>query len=210
MGSVDSSQPFVLVVPDDALVIANGVARIDIIGATGPQGATGEQGPMGPAGPAGPAGVDGATGPAGPTGLTGPSGADGLTGATGPTGATGATGAQGPAGATGATGEAGIVPVYGAGGLISGLKGWLGSTTSDGSGLWSLDISSAGFATVLWAKAVPVFSDPDVTDWVDAETLTLTTSTITGGCSRGSVLLALGATKRVAAGVSLSVFVLGT
>lgn len=115
----------------------------------------GTPGATGPQGPVGATGAPGATGAQGPQGNTGPQGPAGATGATG---AAGATGPQGPAGA------AGVVPMYGSAGLLTNPKVWVGSATTNSSGLWSVSFAAAGFTTLLSVQAQAWSSDNTVTN----------------------------------------------
>ena len=217
-----STDPFVIVSANPLPVNNGGEVVLDVdammaaammhgpAGPAGPQGIQGPQGDAGPTGPTGDAGAAGIDGTTGPQGVQGEPGATGSTGATGPAGADGLQGIQGVQGETGPAGAQGVVTVYNSGGLVAGLKGWVGSTTSNGSGLWSVDTTSAGFSSVLFVHAAAVVNDPDVTDWANAEILTTSTTVITGGTSRGVVLALLGATKRTAPNAPVLVFVLGT
>lgn len=99
---------------------------------------------------------------------------------------------------------------YTSAGAAQGLKLWIGSTTSDGSGAWSVDISAAGFASVLGAIPACVLSTATVTDRAWATLASVSTSTITGYTVRGITLVVLGATIRTAPSVPVYVLVVGT
>lgn len=99
---------------------------------------------------------------------------------------------------------------YTSAGAAQGLKLWIGSTTSDGSGVWSVDVTAAGFTSVLGAIPACVLSTATVTDRAWATLASVSTSTITGYTLRGITPVVLGMTIRTAPGVPVYVLVVGT
>jgi hypothetical protein len=90
----------------------------------------------------------------------------------GPTGATGATGATGPAG---------IVPIYGVSGILTGIKGWAGSTTTDASGNFSQSISTAGCtAAPISVQAMAIGASQNATDAAQVTITSRTATTVAG------------------------------
>jgi hypothetical protein len=84
---------------------------------------------------------------------------------------------QGPAGPA--------APVYGASGLISGAKHWVGTTTTDASGNWSANIATAGCtAAPLSVQPQPVSSDQTAASTYWANVVTRTTTAITGSVTK--------------------------
>lgn len=137
---------------------------------------------VGPQGPAGPQGVQGSKGDVGPAGAQGPKG---------DTGATGAQGVAGPAGATGATGPAGTprrVERYtantGAGGIAS--------------------FTFPACPAVPDVQVIPGWSGEQyVGGGVTAQTLS--TATVQGMVSRGTLLLTTGPFTAAGSGVPITI-----
>ena len=102
------------------------------------------------------------------------------------------------------------VQAFGAAGGLSGARLWAGLVTSDGAGAFSVDVSAAGFSTVLAAVSAARLSTETVTDRAWATLATVSTTTVTGYTLRGISLLVLGATIRTAPNVPVYVVVIGT
>jgi hypothetical protein len=165
-------------------------------------------------------GATGPTGPQGPQGVTGSqgsTGAQGIQGNTGSTGLTGATGSQGPVGNTGLTGAAGtngtngIVPIYNSGGLVSGVKIWVGSATTASNGTWSVNYSSASFTTVFSVQPQPISTANTTAAAVNSSITTPTTTTVSGQCyiANPVTLLGLLPLQTAGAGIVVQVIVIG-
>ncbi len=154
-------------------------------------------GPQGPQGPAGPAGLTGATGATGPQGATG---------VTGPQGATGATGSAG------ANGTNGVAPMYNSAGLITNPKVWVGTTTTDSSGQWSVSYASAGFAQVLSVQPTPISTANTAAASIVASMLTPTLTAVSGGTFIANPVSLLGILplQTAGAGIVIQVLVIGT
>lgn len=134
-------------------------------------------------------------------------GATGSQGQAGPAGPAGQTGATGPAGAAG---PAGIVPFYGASGILTGIKGWAGSTTTDASGNFSQSISTAGCtAAPISVQAMAIGADQTAANAVQTTITSRTATAIAGSATQPITLLALGLTnKKAPAGVVIMLDVL--
>jgi hypothetical protein len=156
-------------------------------------------------GPAGPAGQQGTQGNAGPTGQPGQTGPAGSVGPAGPAGQAGTAGVAGPAGPVGATGPAGAsAPVYGASGLISGAKEWVGTATTDANGNWTADISKAGCtAAPLSVQPQPVSADQTAASTLWANVVTRSSTALTGSVTKPNAITLLGLlpNAKVGAGV---------
>jgi hypothetical protein len=156
-------------------------------------------------------GIGGPQGPQGAQGLTGTAGPQGATGPQGLTGAVGATGAQGPSGATGAAGANGIVPMYNSAGLIAGPKVWVGTATTNSSGQWSINYSSAGFAQILSVQPTPISTANTAAASVVASMLAPTTTSVSGGTFIANPVSLLGILplQTAGAGIVIQVLVIG-
>jgi hypothetical protein len=104
------------------------------------------------------------------------------------------------------------VPKYfGASGFIASPKVWIGSTTTNGTGDWTISISSASFTTVIAVVAEGVLNTTTATSNVLTTLKTVSTTTITGRLVTGVVLLVLGATMQNGpTGATVYVTVFGT
>jgi hypothetical protein len=104
------------------------------------------------------------------------------------------------------------VPKYfGASGFIANPKIWIGSTTTNGTGDWTITISSASFASIIAVVAEGVLNTTTATSNVLSTLKTVSTTTITGRLVTGTVLLALGATiQNGPSGATVYVSVFGT
>jgi hypothetical protein len=162
-----SASRFALAAALGLLCLAPASAGVRSVG-YGPAGQPGAQGNAGPTGPAGQAGATGAVGPAGPAGQAGTAGA---------------TGQTGPAGAAGPAGSA--APVYGASGLISGAKFWVGTATTDANGNWSADIIKAGCtAAPLSVQPQAVSADQTAASTLWANVVTRSATALTGSVTK--------------------------
>ena len=180
---------------------------------TGPTGANGVQ-----TGPTGPTGANGVlTGPTGANGVqTGPTGSQGLS-LTGPTGAdgvqTGPTGATGSQGVTGHTGPS--ISIYtNTGGNPTGTvlfpKMWAGTGATNGSGIATIDISSANFNTILSVHATAQTNTSTATNCPLASIKTVTTSSCVINVVSGDTAVALNPTLIfVGTGVLVNLIVVG-
>jgi Collagen triple helix repeat (20 copies) len=176
-----------------------------LVGATGPAGSTGATGPSGPTGPQGVAGPTGNTGPQGIQGPTGPQGPAGSAGATGSTGATGA------AGTNGTNGTNGIVPVYNSGGLVSGVKMWVGTATTASNGTWSVNYSSASFTNIFSVQPQAVSTANTTAAAVSSSITSPSTTVVSGQCyiANPVTLLGLLPLQTAGAGIVVQVIVIG-
>lgn len=99
---------------------------------------------------------------------------------------------------------------YNSGGLVAGMKIWIGSATTDGSGDWSADFSAAGFGGAPTVLALPILNTATVTDMLWSSVTTVSATEATGTAIRGAVLAILGATlRRSAAGATVQVIAIG-
>jgi hypothetical protein len=174
-------------------------------GVPGPAGDTGPAGPTGPQGVQGPQGIQGATGAQGAQGLQGMTGAQGPTGAAGPQGPTGSQGLQG------ATGAAGIVPVYNPAGLVSSPKMWVGTTTTNSSGQWSINYASAGFTNVLSVQPTAIASSTSAANNISTGMTAPTATSVSGACFIPNAISLLGLLplQSAGAGITIQVLVIG-
>ena len=101
--------------------------------------------------------------------------------------------------------------VYGSGGLVTAPKVWRGlSAATNASGVWTCDISAAGFSSIACVTATVLRNDPSRIEICATQIMSTTNTTITGVAGRGLGLLALGDTWRLApAGVTVYVRVEG-
>jgi hypothetical protein len=132
-----------------------------------------------------------------------------LVGATGSTGATGPTGSTGPQGPTGATGS---IPVYNSAGLITGAKIWIGTATTNSSGAWSVNYSSAGFTSAPSVQAQAISTSTSTANAVST-TQTAPTSTSVSGAAfvpNAISLLGLLPLQTVGAGTVIQVMAIGS
>lgn len=170
-------------------------------GDIGPKGDAGEEGPEGPRGIQGVPGKDGATGP---QGLRGEQGLKGDTGSIGPQGPKGDIGLQGLRGNSATT--------YTDSGQVT-TKRFVGRATSDSSGTYSIDVSSAGFTQILSVQvtAVASMSSQNYTQTPDARCLTANNTTISGVVVRGraSVLLSSSSLQLYTEGATIYIVVEG-
>lgn len=136
-------------------------------------------------------------------GQTGPQGPVGPTGATGPIGATGNTGPQGPSG---------IVPVYNSSGIVSGVKMWVGTATTNSSGQWSINYSSAGFTNPPLINPQAISTSNTAANTVSTSMTSPTTTTVSGACYIPNAISLLGVLplQSVGAGVTVQVVCIGT
>lgn len=185
-------------------------------GATGSTGSAGNTGAAGPTGATGTMGSIGATGATGATGDSGPPGSDGAFGATGATGATGSTGATGALGSTGATGlgltgATGPGSIFTSAGLVSAPKIWIGSTGTNGSGVFTVNTSSAGFSSVTSAQATAFMASSSAATAPFTSLQTFTTTSVSGICLESAAVLIGGeALTNSGSGVTVYVCVFGT
>lgn len=93
-----------------------------------------------------------------------------------------------------ATGWRGVPTVYTASGVVQRPKRWVGSATTDASGNFSADISSAGFTTVTSVSGCVVRNTATVTDKSFFTVTSVSTTAVVGTAVDGRVLAALGAT----------------
>jgi hypothetical protein len=174
-------------------------------GATGSTGAQGPAGPTGTTGPQGPPGPTGSTGPQGPLGPPGPTGSTGPLGPPGPTGPTGPTGPQGSQGSQGSQGPSGIVPIYNSSGLLPGVKMWVGTTTTDVQGMWTVNYSSAGFTQPPIVQPQPISNTRNPNAAVCTSMLATTTGAAAGACFLPNAITLLGLLPLQAAGGGIAV-----
>jgi hypothetical protein len=204
------------VAPASAFVRSSGTGQTGpagVAGSPGPAGAKGDTGSAGKDGQPGLPGSKGDTGQAGAAGPQGPAGAS-VAGPQGPAGPAGAsvTGPQGPAGPAGASitgpqGPAGAsAPVYGASGLISGAKIWIGSATTDASGNFTASIASAGCTNAplsIQPQAIAADQTPASTVWANISARTATT--IAGSVTKPNAITLLGLLPNAKAGAGVVV-----
>lgn len=156
------------------------VVRVTGAASRGPQGGRGETGATGPKGDTGGAGAVGSTGATGPAGATGPKGDTGLTGSTGATGPTGAAGTP------------------------KRIERYTATTNASG-------IATFTFPTFAAAPDIDVIqtwiADQQVGGGVTAQTLT--GCTVLCKVSRGTLLLTTGPFQTAAAGVPVTIRVIG-
>lgn len=179
----------------------NVINEINPHGLTGPTGSYGPTGSNGLTGLIGPTGSTGLIGPIGPTGL------NGLTGLIGPTGSTGLIGPVGPIGYTGSTGPMGSLNIYNSSGLIGSIKQWIGTTITNASGDWSVDISSANFSSILNVQAIGIKNTTTDIQNVFSTLKTVSNTSITGRLMTGLGVL-IGGNTIVNAPMSINVYVL--
>lgn len=103
----------------------------------------------------------------------------------------------------------GAPTAYGASGALTGARFWLGSATADGSGNWTVDLSTASFTSVLGACATAHLAAANVYDRAFASISALSTSACSGYAVRGANLAILGSTVRTAPGALVYVVVCG-
>lgn len=198
---------------DTSVTRAYAMIMVGIIGDTGPQGMTGSQGIPGADGATGSVGATGAAGSTGATGSTGPQGIQGITGSTGSQGiqgATGTAGSTGSTGSTGATGPAGIT-CYNSGGSISGCKFFQFSTTTNGSGQYTVSLTAASFsgAPVCWAYGIG--AGTAAANSINVTGASVSTSSLTGFATVPSTaVLGLISQTLAASGVSITGGCLGS
>lgn len=70
--------------------------------------------------------------------------------------------------------------IYNSGGLISNLKAWIGTDTTDANGAWSVDISSASFSNIIAAQVTPQRNSANIGSIPLASIETFSTSLVTG------------------------------
>lgn len=139
-------------------------------------------------------------------------GKPGTAGAQGPQGPQGVPGSAGANGTNGTNGANGIVPVYNSTGLIASPKMWVGTATTNSSGQWTANWSSAGFASVLSVQPNAISS---ALTGAGAVSTTMTAPTLTG-CSGACFipnaisLLGLLPLQSAGAGLTIQLIVMGT
>lgn len=101
--------------------------------------------------------------------------------------------------------------VYGSGGLVAAPKIWRGlSAATNASGVWTCDISSAGFSSIACITATVLRNNASQIEICATQITSSTNTTVTGVAGRGLGLLALGDTWRLApSGVTVYVRVEG-
>lgn len=100
---------------------------------------------------------------------------------------------------------------FNTGGAVSGAKAWYGTATTDASGDWTANISSAGFSASPVVLLAAELNTTTVTDQVWATLRTKSSTSLAGTAIRGVVLAVLGATlRRAASGATVHVLAIGT
>jgi hypothetical protein len=82
--------------------------------------------------------------------------------------------------------------MYNSAGLLTNPKIWVGTATTNASGVFTAAINSAGFASILNVQANCVLAGSNSTNAPIATIQTATTSTITGLCVESAAVSALG------------------
>lgn len=126
-------------------------------------------------------------------------------------GTPGAPGTNGTNGTNGANGTNGIVPMYNTGGLIGSPKAWVGSATTDGSGLWSVSFASAGFTTLLSVQAQAWSASNSIANATGCSVTGATTAGCNGVAFKTQAsVLGLLPIVPVASGTTINVLAVGT
>lgn len=103
------------------------------------------------------------------------------------------------------------IKAFNSGGAVSGAKAWYGTATTDASGDWTANISSAGFSSSPVVLLAAELNTTMVTDQVWATLRTKSSTSLAGTALRGVVLAVLGATlRRAASGATVHVLAIGT
>jgi hypothetical protein len=153
-------------------------------GEPGKDGNDGERGPQGQQGIQGPPGQNGQAGPPGNTGQTGPTGKSAYQLAV-DNGYTG-TQTQWLASLRGQAGGDGVnARVWHNGILKDAPKVFTGTATTNASGAFTIDLTSAGFAEVFSANVVAVANGNAASNHAFANVLSLTTTTLSGTVTQG-------------------------
>lgn len=101
--------------------------------------------------------------------------------------------------------------MYSAGGLIGSPKAWVGTATTNGSGLWSVSFATAGFSTITSVQAQAVSADNTITNATGCSLTGVSTSGCNGVAFKTQVsVLGLLPIVPVAAGTTIYVFATGT
>jgi len=129
-------------------------------------------------------------------------------GGRGPRGLQGIQGEPGADGTNGTNGTDGVVPVYNSSGLMPGVKMWIGSATTNASGQWSVNYSSAGFTSPPHVRPLPISSANTASAALSASITAPTTTTASGACFLPNAIALLGILPLQAAGAGITVQVI--
>lgn len=109
---------------------------------------------------------------------------------------------------SGAPGPAGIIPIFSAAGLESGVKAWIGTATTDASGNWSVDMTSAGFTQAPRVKVDAIAADSTPGNAPLAYPVSKTATSASGRVMIPNVITILGSLALRAAGAGIEVEVI--
>lgn len=111
----------------------------------------------------------------------------------------------------GQPGADGTVPTYTSAGLQSGYKMWFGTATTNSSGQWSANYSSAGFTVPPLVQPQAVSSANTTAGAVGSSITAPTTTSVSGACFVANPISLLGVLplQTVGAGVVVQLFVIG-
>lgn len=123
----------------------------------------------------------------------------------------GPQGDPGTPGTNGTNGTNGIVPMYNSGGLVASPKAWVGTATTDASGLWSVSFAAAGFTTLLSVQAQAWSASNSIANATGCSVTGATASGCNGVAFKTQVsVLGLLPIVPVAAGTTINVLAVGT
>jgi len=108
-------------------------------------------------------------------------------------------------GSRGSRGSDGTVPVYNSAGLMPGMKMWVGSAVTNGSGQWSVDYSSAGFTSPPNVRPIPISSANTANAALSASITAPSTTSVSGACFLPNAIALLGILPLQAAGAGITV-----
>jgi hypothetical protein len=87
--------------------------------------------------------------------------------------------------------------VYSSGGLVTAPKVWRGSATTNALGVWSADISSAGFSSIACVTATMFRNTATAIEILTTQVTSVSNTTVTGVAGRGANIAVLGDTWRL-------------
>lgn len=111
-------------------------------------------------------------------------------------------------GSRGTKGADGLIPVYGAAGLIPGVKMWMGTATTNASGQWSVNYSTAGFSSPPHVRPIPISSANTAAAALSASVTAPSSTAASGSCFLPNAISLLGILPLQAAGAGITVQVL--
>lgn len=123
----------------------------------------------------------------------------------------GSRGKAGTNGTNGTNGANGIVPTYNSAGLVTGVKMWIGTATTNASGQWSVNYSTAGFTQPPLVNPQPISASNAAAAVVGASITAPSTTAVSGACFLPNAISLLGVLplQQAGAGIVVQVTAIG-